>query len=233
MMRSDVRSRHRAVRAMALITIALVLAACAGTRGRRGAPEFSGFLRDYSQLTEEGGATARLSYLNPKADWGRYDAIWIESVSLWRSSDAAKLEPEEAQQLTDYLYQALHEELSKSFRMASGPGVGVIQFRAALTEAKGANVPAKAITTVVPQLNLASTLVGVGGDLAVTVGEATIEAEVLDSMTKLRLGAVVDQQAGRKSVTQLKKWSDVKVACEHWAEALREDLIREGVREKP
>ena len=108
----------------------------------------------------------------------------------------------------------------------------MLQFRAALTEAKGANVPLKAITTIVPQLKLVTTLVGSAADMVVTVGEATVEAEVLDSMTKERLAAAVDQQAGKKWYTQLKTWSDVKPACEHWAKALRERLIQEGVRKK-
>ena len=86
--------------------------------------------------------------------------------------------------------------------------------------------------TTQAQLKMATTLVGTGADVVATVGEATVEAEILDSMTKERLGAVVDQQAGKKAFTQLKTWSDVKAASEHWAKALREDLIHEGVRQQ-
>jgi hypothetical protein len=68
--------------------------------------------------------------------------------------------------------------------------------------------------------------------MVVTVGEATLEAEVVDSVTKKRLAAPVDQQAGKKWYTQLKTWSDVKAACEHWSEALRELSIQEGVQKK-
>jgi hypothetical protein len=217
---------------VALVAFALTAVGCAGTRGRRSAPEQSGFLRDYSQLTEREGAAAKLSYLNPQADWSSYDAIWIESVSMWATSKTSEVEPEDQQALIDFFYNALHEELSKDFRIADGPAPGVLQLRAALTEAKGANVPLKAITTIVPQLKLASTLIGTGADIVVTVGEATVEAEVLDSMTKDRLAAAVDQRAGKKWYTQLKTWSDVKSACEHWAKALRERLIQEGVRRK-
>ncbi|MBW2542878.1 MAG: DUF3313 domain-containing protein [Deltaproteobacteria bacterium] len=223
---------NRAVLILTLVAFTLTAVACAGTRGRRSAPEESGFLRDYSQLTERKGAPAKLSYVNPQANWSSYDAIWIESVSMWANSETSKLEPEDKQMLTDFFYQALHEELSKDFQIADGPGPGVLQFRAALTEAKGANVPLKAITTIVPQLKMASTLVGVGADVVVTVGEATLEAELLDSIKKVRLAAAVDQQAGKKWYTQLKTWSDVKAACEHWSEALRELLIQEGVRKK-
>jgi hypothetical protein len=223
---------NRAVPIVALVAFTLTAVACAGTRGRRSAPEESGFLRDYSQLTEREGAPAKLSYLNPRANWSSYDAIWIESVSMWANSETSKVKPEDRQMLIDFFYKALHEELSKNFRIANGPGPGVLQFRAALTEAKGANVPLKTVTTVVPQLKLASMAVGMGADIVTTVGEATLEAEVLDSMTKERLGAIVDQRAGKKWYTQLKTWSDVKSACEHWAKALRERLIQEGVRKK-
>jgi hypothetical protein len=223
---------NHAVLILALVAFTLTAVACAGTRGRRSAPEESGFLRDYSQLTENKDMPAKLSYVNAEAAWSSYDAIWIESVSMWANSETSKLKPEDKQMLTDFFYKALHDELSKDFRIADGPGPGVLQFRAALTEAKGANVPLKAITTIVPQLKMASTLVGVAADVVVTVGEATLEAEVLDSVTKVRLAAAVDQQAGKKWYTQLKTWSDVKSACEYWSENLRERLIEEGVRKK-
>jgi hypothetical protein len=136
---------NRAFLIVALVAFTLTAVACAGTRGRRSLPETSGFLRDYSQLSEREGAAAKLSYINPRADWSSYDAIWIESVSMWANSATAKVEPEDRQMLTDFFYQALHDELSKDFGIADGPGPGVLQFRAALTEAKGANVPLKAI----------------------------------------------------------------------------------------
>ena len=95
---------------------------------------------------------------------------------------------------------------------------GVLQFRAALTEAKGANVPLKSHHDhrAAAEARFDGSSV-TGADIVTTVGEATVEAEVLDSMTKERLGAIVDQQAGKKWYTQLKTWSDVKSACEHWA----------------
>jgi hypothetical protein len=77
-MSSDIRRMNRAVLLGALVVLTLTMVACAGTRGRRKAPEHSGFLRDYSQLTEDKDTPAKLSYLNPEANWSDYDAIWIE-----------------------------------------------------------------------------------------------------------------------------------------------------------
>jgi hypothetical protein len=134
--------------------------------------------------------------------------------------------------LTDFFYAALLDELSKKFTIAKTPGPGVLRLRAALTQAKGAKVAMKAITTVVPQLRVLTTVVGVGADVAVTVGGATAEMEVTDSITGERLAAAVDERVGKKAFTQLKKWSDVKAACEFWAEGVTQFLTRQGVVSK-
>ena len=67
-------------------------------------------------------------------------------------------------------------------------------------------------------------------DTATTVGEATAEAEITDSITGERLIAAVDQRAGTKQLNQLSTWDDVKAACEFWAEHITKDLVRLGVR---
>jgi hypothetical protein len=211
---------------------AALASSCAGTRGRRATPPKSGFLRDYSELTHREGYAADLVYINPDAQWSQYNAVYLHSVTIWGDPETAKLKPEERQMLTDFLYRALHEKLSEKFTVVDRAGVGVVIVRAALTGAKGANVVLKTITTVVPQLKVASTIVGVGGDLVATVGEATVEAELLDSLTLDRLAAAVDRRAGRKWYTQLRTWSDVKAACDYWAARLVGFLEKQGVRRK-
>ena len=48
-----------------------------------------------------------------------------------------------------------------------------------------------------------------------------------------RLGAVVDQRAGNKSLgTLLEKWGDVQKACEFWAQQVTVALLRMGVKRK-
>ena len=87
----------------------------------------------------------------------------------------------------------------------------------------------KTITTVVPQLRVLTTVVGVSADMAVTVGEATVEVEMIDSITGERMAAAVDARAGKKAFSQLTKWSDFKEACDFWAFRLRRFLGRQVV----
>jgi hypothetical protein len=50
--------------------------------------------------------------------------------------------------LTDMAYKALSDKLREKFELADQPGPGVLRIRAALTEAKGANVLAAAVDSL-------------------------------------------------------------------------------------
>ena len=208
------------------LSLALLLApmACAKTRQPRAEPEPQGFLGDYSQLREGEDDQAQLRYVNPGADFTRYDAVWIDTVRVWQNDETAELSLEDQQMLTDAFYASLHEELSKSYRIAEGSGPGVMRLRAAITEAEGAYVAGNAVTTVVPQLRILTSAGGMAADTAVLVGKAGAELELTDSQTGERLVAAVDQQIGQKSLRALGEWSHVKGAFDAWAEALRERL---------
>ena len=68
-------------RLLAVVTMAiLLLSGCEATRARRGTPEMSGFLGDYSGLQKNPASPAALVYVKPDVSWSRYDAIQLESA---------------------------------------------------------------------------------------------------------------------------------------------------------
>lgn len=212
-------------RALALLTVGIALVACATTRKAADAPERSGFLGNYDDLQEGKGDQAQLVYINPQTAWSSYDAIHIDSVTLWRDSRTDDVPAEEAQQLTDSLYAKLHEQLGRDYRIADQPGPGVMRLRVAITEAKGSKVVADTVTSVVPQLRLLTTLGGMAAGTAVLVGKAGVEAELTDSLSGERLMAAVDERWGTKAVRGgIGKWSDAEQAFDYWSERLRERL---------
>jgi len=220
------------------LTFVLVVAlGCAAVRGRRAEPELTGFLGDYSRLEPIGELEGRLAYVRADAQWDRYDAIELDSVTLWATDANVRLSAEEQQMLTDLLFDALADELGARFVLAERSGPNVLRVRAALTQAKGANVPMRALSTFVPQALLVGTGVGLSLDTARTVGTATVELEVLDSVTDRRLVALVDQRAGTKSMLApgrtFKTWGDVEAACDFWASRVAEALEAQGVRTRP
>jgi hypothetical protein len=207
----------------ALLTLASV--GCQTTRQPRGTPEERGFLGDYSMLQPGEDDQASLRYVAPDANFAKYDSVILDSVTIWQSSDTENLSKEEAQALTDYLFEAVHRELSKDYKLVTEPAPGAMRIRAAITEAKGAHVVADTITSVVPQLRLITTLGGMAANTKALVGEAAVEMELVDSMSGRRLAAAVDERWGTKAIRGgILKWSDAKEAFDHWANQLREFL---------
>ncbi len=147
---------HRRVAIIALVSLALVSAGCGILRPTRGRhfeeTERSGFLGNYSQLAPREGFDAQEVYVNPSAAWPRYNAIYLESVTLWVKDDSKKLDPKDQKVLTDMLYKSMNDKLGEKFKIVKEPGPGVIKLRMALTEAKGARVAMNTVTTVIPQL---------------------------------------------------------------------------------
>jgi hypothetical protein len=195
----------------ALVAVLIGAGACAKTRQTR-KTETRGFLGDYSQLGEDESGRVALLYVNEDADWSKYKAVMIDSVTVWHDTEDAKISDEDAQMLTDHFY-------------ADQPGPDVIRLRAAVTESKGAKVIGNAVTSIHIGAKIVSTAIGNAADVQVWVGRATFEGELRDSMTNERLMAAVDQRSGTKNpFVGLKKWSQVRRIMDVWSENLRERL---------
>jgi Protein of unknown function (DUF3313) len=215
---NPLRSSRLALAASLLLILAA--AGCAASRQPRGEVAESGFLGNYSQLRPGEDGQAKLVYINHSVNWASYTAVEFESVTLWPGQDGklASLSPEDQQMLADRLYQAVYDAVSKEMKMVTLPGHGVLRVRVALTEAKPTNVVLNAVATVVPQLRAATTILGLAADTSLTVGSATIEGEVTDSLTHRRLAAFVDERVGQRSLRGLGTWSQVQAAFDHWGE---------------
>jgi hypothetical protein len=87
---------------------------------------------------------------------------------------------------------------------------------------------------VIPQVRMIATLVGRGADTSLTVGEASGEVEVTDSVSGRVLAAAVDRRVGQRSLRgAFSRWSDVEEAWNHWAEQLRSRLVEAGAGHAP
>jgi hypothetical protein len=214
--------------AFASMLLVLAVAACAPSRQPRGEVAESGFLRDYSQLKPGKEGQAKLVYINPHVNWSSYTAMQFESVTLWPGENGglANLSPQDQQMLADRLYKAVYDAVSKEIKMVNAPGPNVMRVRVALTEAKPTNVVLNAVATVVPQLRTLSTIVGLAANTSMTVGSATVEGDVTNSVTGERLAAFVDERIGQRSVQAFGTWSQVQAAFDHWGQQFAQRLAQ-------
>lgn len=198
---------------------------CGATR-QAGTVASSGFLGDYSQL-EKGRDpdVALLVYVDEVERFSEYEAVLIDTVTVWQSEATSGLSEADAQHLTNLFYKALHDEISKDWKIATEPGTRVMRLRAAITTAQGANVPMNALTTVLPKGDLLRLSTGLGKDAGAFVGRASVEGELSNSLSGKRLFAAVDQRIGRRAAKgALSEWSDVEEALRWWAARVRERL---------
>jgi len=195
--------------------------------------QVSGFLGDYSDLQPDPQGRVLLMYLKSDNVLGSYTKFIIDPVFVYfqENEEGNGFDPEELSQLTDYFRREVAEELrdSDKYRVVSDPGPGVARFRAAITNVNPAgrkgNIAAKAVgvgvgTQTVPLVGLFTP--------RVSLGDASVELEILDSLTDERVAAMVDTRRGGRRffsfISGLKKWSDVQAAFRSWAKEFHEVL---------
>lgn len=214
---------------------ALFLIGCATTHQARSV-EQSGFLRDYSRF-EQGGTgffkaftgkedKALRVYVNPQTDWKQYDKIFMDPVTVWGDAGGGLMgaSSEDLQTLADYLDASIREQLKSDYEFVDRPGRGVLRLRVALTEAKGTPRVLNVATTA-GYGRAASMLKRVTTGTHAFVGAASVEGEILDSLSDERLFAAVDRRAGAKTLKgALSKWNDVQEALDWWSARLKEKL---------
>lgn len=201
---------------------------CAATEQTSSAKP-AGFLGDYSKFVAGKEGEAQMIYIAPKADFTKYDSVLLESVTFWVPNEAEfeDLEPATRQQMTDRLYRALYDRLAKDYKMVAKPGPKVLRIRGAITGAKDARVVLNAVTTIVPQLRMLSQLGDLSNDTAILVGKASVECELLDSESGVRLAAAVDERMGNKTLkTAFTTWGDVDQALDYWANRMGDRLAK-------
>ena len=126
--------------------------------------------------------------------------------------------PAETAEVARYFNAALTKEFTKrGYKVVNEPDVGVARIRVAVTDINQ--------STWWMNLHPASKLSGAG------TGGASMEGEVIDSVTGKQLGAVIQTGKGNQfELDTFNKLDDVKDAINGWAKAAvdRLDQIRSG-----
>jgi hypothetical protein len=220
-------SMQKTIMIGAVLLVAAMSTSCTSTRQMRRTTT-SGFLRDYSQLRTGRNDQAQLVYIKPGVRWASYNKILIDPITVYAvpGNPLAKLPRDQLNALAGYLHATLGEQLSQHHQLVKEAGPGVLRLRVAITEA-GAGKPVMGVISSLTPPGLAlSTLKTVATGQGTGTGSARVEMELQDALTRQRLAAGVDAQAGNKRdfFGNFNKWDDAQDAFDGWAVKLNKRL---------
>lgn len=180
-----------------LVLVPLLLVGCKST-----IPDRSGFLSGYEGLESSGSVTLE----SPADDrLAEYASFVIEPVAL-RLDDRSNATPERADALATLLRESVQAAVTESPRPADAHRTARV--RMALTRIKR--------STPILNLHPGTKITGAG------LGEAGIEAEIVDAETGEQLWALVAVRKGdRMELDAFNEYDDAEDAIAHWATVVR------------
>ena len=214
-----------------VVIICFALTAAAGCATKQ--VKHSGFLKNYPEFKSGPKGGADFIYLKEGVDFKRYNKIMMNHVVLFFEDDAEYkgIHPEELAEMSNAFHKAIVENLEGAYPLVDKPGSDVMRLRFAITDVVASKPGRGTIATVMPiGLALSTVKKGLTGTHT-GVGQASIEVEILDSMTNERIGAAIDTRPGGK-MEGFSKWGAVEGAFEFWAKRLRTWLDETHGRER-
>ena len=185
--------------------------------------KYSGFLGPaavYERLKpgpEE--AKGALRWINPKADFKKYNKFMVDSVIFFLADEAdyKGIDPQEMKELADEFNKAIVAAFRDKYPIVAEPGPDVARLRFAITNVKPSRPGVSAVTSVVP-IGLGVSLIKKGATGGWTgSGETGAELIVLDTETNDVLALGADNRAAGFD-ERFSKWGSATDAFKFWSE---------------
>lgn len=203
----------------------VLLMGCATTQsGDMSAPptDQTGFLKGYYDRLEPGPKDgAKLRWIKPNADFGRYNYVMLDSVVFFfdDASEYKGIDPNDLKELADNFNQQLVDALKAKYPVVAAPGPDVVRLRFAITDLKQSNPAISGITSVIP-VGLAVSIVKKGAtDSWAGSGATSGEMMALDSQTNEVIAVAQDEKTAGFT-ERFSKWGSAEEAFKFWAERL-------------
>ena len=218
----------RCLRIVSYVSIVLVVG-CAAQQLK--SYEMSGFLKDYTKFKPGQEGQPNLVYFNPNRNLRIYDKVLIDHVVVFFSSESPNkgVAPEQLTELTRYFHKALVDVLKEDYTIVQRPGEGVMRIRTAITDIEPGRPVGGAASTIIPVGAAISIIKKSTTGSHMAVGRASIEMELVDSKTGMRLAAAIDRREGGKQLVT-GKWTAIQEAFEYWAHKLKAWLDQEKAK---
>ena len=149
---------------------------------------------------------ADLVEIKEEVDFKKYKTIIVDNAHfhLQSASQYNTISSHDMEELREALHKAFVDALKGSYTLVKQPRPDALRIRVVI-------------------INLVPLIKDASSDVPFSVGGASIKAEILDSMTNERLGAVIDTKTGykNKAVKSMDEWEHTKDVFKFWAQKLR------------
>jgi hypothetical protein len=223
-MKTSVRKVMAVVMAIALAGFAI---SCATTgsqsKAAETAPPTEGFLDGYYkdlQPGPEGGAKMR--WLKPGVDFGKYNKVMLDSVVFFLAQDSEYkgINAQDMKELADGCDQQVVDALKGTYPIVAEPGPDVVRLRFAITDLKQSRPVLSAVTSVIP-IGLGISIIKKGATGSWTGSGATsAEFMALDSMTSDVIAVAQDEKSAGFT-ERFSKWGSAEEAFKFWGERIK------------
>lgn len=186
-----------------LVSLTLLVGLATGTGGcASSSTPRTGFISDYSSLERIDDTKAR--YVSPRL--AEYRSFMVDPVHIQEMNDPPALTPSERAEVANYFRDSLVNVLrGHEYTVTDRASAGTARVRFAITDVKA--------STWWMNLHPGSKLTGAG------TGGASMEGEVIDSVTGEQLAAVVKSGRGNQfELDTFDKLDDIKDVIDQWAE---------------
>jgi hypothetical protein len=212
-------------KAIFLIIGMMMVVGCATTEsaktGQTAAPK--GFLGDYyNNLTPGPEGGAKMRWLKPGVDFGKYNKVMLDSVTFFFADDSEYkgMDPQELKEIADAGNRQMVDILKGSYPIVADPGPDVVRIRTAITDLKQSRPVLSGVTSVVP-IGIGLSLVKKGATGSWTGSGVTgAELMILDSMTNDVIAVAKDERSAGFT-ERFSKWGSAEEAFKFWAERIK------------
>jgi hypothetical protein len=223
-MKPSARTILAAVMGIVLVTFTISCASTgASSKGAAAAPQTEGFLNGYYkdlQPGPEGGAKMR--WLKPGVDFGKYNKVMLDSVIFFLADDCEYkgCDPQAMKELADACDLQVVNVLKATYPIVAEPGPDVVRIRFAITDLQQSRPVLSAVTTVVP-IGLGISIIKKGATGSWTGSGATgAEVMAIDSMSGDVIAVAQDKKTAGFT-ERFSKWGSAEDAFKFWGERLK------------
>jgi hypothetical protein len=194
-----------------------------------GGTKYSGFLEEYPAFEADKDRKGAMVYRKAGVNLKSYTKIMIDPLEIWISPKTKYkgIKPNDLKALADTFYEVLVDALEPTYPVVNKPGPDVLGIRIAITNVY-ITKKKRGLLGYTPIGLVTSTAIKAIGD-NMSIQEAVIEVELLDSQSNERLGALIDQQSKtakkKSSIGAVKKgktsWDEIEQTLKFYAERFR------------